>query len=542
MSRPQRPERPTYQRSGRVAWLRFLPLAALTLVVAAGMGYVWALAFAAGWHYWVATPLVLALPVTGAAFAAVAGGRCRNRTVAGALGVLAVLVVQAGYFHFDMVRLFGPGVRWRFDLLPEFIALRMATDGAGFVNQEWFNWFRVAVELLLLGGIVVGTAVFRARSAYCEACGRWMRAVTQGADRGIAYDVAYALDEGTWVDVPEVIEARPALSPVGAWLELEYCPNARQPGKACPAYLTLREKRGGTAQPDTVLDQGRISADELAPLADRIAVLSWLRVSAPAAADAPARSRPIDRHAGPVAAVERLPDEAGGADLDRVGVVEFLLGLGTVIAALAGIGLVVWGAVREPWADPTPAAAVGYALLASGLVLALAAGTVCYVNVDYPGMRYALGRVRRWLGQRPDALVPADDPAARFVDVVPRFQWHQTIPDKAADRGLLALDRAGRRLLFEGLKERYVIPAAAVVDCRVEAMLPHTGRWNFYAVVLTVRYPEDAMPSVTGGRRGDEWEVPLLPRPTRFRRYNSAYRRALAEGLRAEIEEVTSNK
>ena len=94
------------------------------------------------------------------------------------------------------------------------------------------------------------------------------------------------------------------------------------------------------------------------------------------------------------------------------------------------------------------------------------------------------------------------------------------------------------RLLFEGLKERYIIPADAVLDCRVEPMMPHTGNWNFFAVVLTVRYPMGVPASVTGGRRDDEWEVPFLPRPTRFRRYNTAYRRALARDLRDEIEDM----
>jgi hypothetical protein len=83
-----------------------------------------------------------------------------------------------------------------------------------------------------------------------------------------------------------------------------------------------------------------------------------------------------------------------------------------------------------------------------------------------------------------------------------------------------------------------VIPAGAVLTCEVVPMMPHTGSWNFYAVVLTVRYPADAPASVVGGRRGDEWEVPLLPRPTRFRRYGNAYRQDLAEDLREEIEEL----
>src|SRR5687768_8049986 len=127
MSR-RRPERPTYHRSGRVAWPRFLPLAVVTLLVAAGMAYVWFLAHDAGWGYWMLTPAILALPVVWAAYVAVAVGRCRNRGVAVALGALAALVLHAGYFHADLVSREGPDALTRLDRLPGFIADRMAAD------------------------------------------------------------------------------------------------------------------------------------------------------------------------------------------------------------------------------------------------------------------------------------------------------------------------------------------------------------------------------------------------------------------------------
>jgi hypothetical protein len=69
-------------------------------------------------------------------------------------------------------------------------------------------------------------------------------------------------------------------------------------------------------------------------------------------------------------------------------------------------------------------------------------------------------------------------------------------------------------------------------------MMPHTGAWNFFAVVLTVRYPAAAADSVIGGRRADAWEIPFLCRPTEFRRYNTACRRELAESLCTEIKEL----
>jgi hypothetical protein len=70
-------------------------------------------------------------------------------------------------------------------------------------------------------------------------------------------------------------------------------------------------------------------------------------------------------------------------------------------------------------------------------------------------------------------------------------------------------------------------------------MLPlGSPSWNVFVVVLTVRYPADGVPPRIGGQRSDEWEIPFLCPRTEFRRYNNAYRRAVAERLRAAIEDL----
>lgn len=524
-----------------MAWPRFLPAALLTLLVAAAMAYVWFLAFGAGLGYWLATPIVLVLPVGLAGYLAVGFGHCRNRVVAGTLGVLAALVFHAGYFHADLVNQKGRATLTRLDMLPEFIATRMANDGIRINNQllprsELYNWFYSSVELLVISLLVGAAAVYRSQKAYCESCHRWMRSIGLQAKPGASTDIAEALDTGDWSDVPITIGQMSAFARARSWLDFEYCPGAREKGSGCAAYLTLKEFTGSTEPQQVLMAQGRLEPDELDAIAGRVAALAFLRVSAPpATADEIASGWSIERHAGAVAAVERLPGHSGGADLDRAGKIELLLALVPLSALLGGIAMFVWGLVRAPWAD---ADWLGYFLLAAGLVAAAAGGLVCWVNVDYLGLCYMHGRICRTLSHRPDALVLPDDPAARFIDVVPRAQWHQLVPDKPADRGLLRLDPAGTRLVFEGLKERYVIPADAVLVCRVEPMLPHTGNWNIFAVVLTVRYPAGARASVTGGRRDDEWEIPLLPRSTEFRRYSSTRRRDLAKTLRADIEDL----
>ena len=106
----------------------------VTLLAAAGMAYCWFLLYDAGHGYWLATAVLTALPVVLAAYLAVVFGHCRNRAVAGALGVMATLVFQLGYFHADLVRQMGPEALLSFDQLPEFIGNRMANDGIG---SDW---------------------------------------------------------------------------------------------------------------------------------------------------------------------------------------------------------------------------------------------------------------------------------------------------------------------------------------------------------------------------------------------------------------------
>jgi hypothetical protein len=533
-------DRPAYRRSGRVNGLRFVPVASIALAVAVGMAYCWFLAFDADLNYWLATPLILSLPVAIAAYIAVAIGHCRNRFVAGAFGVLLALVFQLGYFHFDMIHQRGPEAIAQFDRIPNFIAERMANDGLRVQNHvlprnEMYNWFYAAAELLVLSLLIGGAGVWPSLKGYCESCHRWMRSVAMHTESGVSSRIAKALRKRDWSRVPDDVRGGLRFGQSSAWVEFEYCPNLTQSIDGCEAYLTLRENRGKTEHPETLMYQGLLAREELKALAARMPAFAFLRVSAPTPdRDEPSASRPIARHAGDVAAMERVPSDAASTALERAGKIEFLLAMVPVSALLGGSGITIWGVVLRPWQDSSLA---GYLLLVVGIVAVFAGGLICWVNVDYFGVTYICRRLCRLLGQRADPLVTPADPEARFVDIVPRVQWHQLVPDKATDRGFFSIDERHGRLLFEGLKERYVIPANAVISCAVEPMMPHTGNWNFYACVLTVRYPASAPASVTGGRRDDEWEIPLLARPTRFVRYSTAYRRLLADSLRADIEE-----
>src|SRR5262249_23358059 len=246
------------------------------------MAYVWFLAFGAGLGYWLATPIVLVLPVGLAGYLAVGFGHCRNRVVAGTLGVLAALVFHAGYFHADLVHQKGRATLTRLDMLPEFIATRMANDGIRINNQllprsELYNWFYSSVELLVISLLVGAAAVYRSQKAYCESCHRWMRSIGLQAKPGASTDIAEALDTGDWSDVPITIGQMSAFARARSWLDFEYCPGAREKGSGCAAYLTLKEFTGSTEPQQTLIAQGRLEPDELDAIAGRVAALAFLR-------------------------------------------------------------------------------------------------------------------------------------------------------------------------------------------------------------------------------------------------------------------------
>src|SRR5262245_1023306 len=161
-----RNDRTTYQRSGRVAGLRFWPMAIVVLLVAVGMGYLWFLAYDAGHGYLIVTPAIMALPAAIAAFFAVRIGHCRNRFVAAALGIVAAAVLHVAYFHFDRVDRDGRDAIFRLEPLPAFVQERMATDGVGrpigfLPHTELYNWLYTAANFVAIAFCIGGLAVYR---------------------------------------------------------------------------------------------------------------------------------------------------------------------------------------------------------------------------------------------------------------------------------------------------------------------------------------------------------------------------------------------
>jgi hypothetical protein len=88
------------------------------------------------------------------------------------------------------------------------------------------------------------------------------------------------------------------------------------------------------------------------------------------------------------------------------------------------------------------------------------------------------------LQDRPDRIVSPDQPGAFFVQVVPREHWVVAMRETATDQGWLAVDLAKKRLLFEGVCQRWIIPASCIESCREFSV--RSNKINVY-VILVIR-------------------------------------------------------
>jgi hypothetical protein len=161
---------------------------------------------------------------------------------------------------------------------------------------------------------------------------------------------------------------------------------------------------------------------------------------------------------------------------ERFGMVLVTWGFTLALAATVVIPLGYFqGAARFGWLLPPRPYTLGILTFCGlGFVLAYAH------DKRYPGLprrRYVGWRTARILGARPHRVVSPGEPGAFFVQVVPRERWPIAMMEDATDRGWLAVDRTNARLLFEGVRERWIIPVACLEAC---------SRFEFQGNMLTV--------------------------------------------------------
>lgn len=543
-------QRLIYRPSGRVNWGTFLPLAGLALLVAAGAaaGLNWL--YESGHYIVILAPAIASLAVAALVGAAVYLGRCRSPAVGGALGLLAAAVLYLGMYVVGLARAVGWEQAWRPELVKEYIAWRLRSDvqedvGHGRHDRtdrpsRAMNVFTLVMEsgiVLLMTG---SAGLQRSRRAYCERCGRWKarEVVFYPAGTGAAWrEAAEAGDVGAVVR-----QTKPVL--VGAQqrryaaVAVEYCPD--HAGAECPVYLGVKEvKAGGGAtrfqQYDAawgkrLVRQAELSEAEVAAVGTVVPSLKARSSSVPLAATAVAgtpdeltRNAPTAAAAGAVARIEPVRGPHVGHALTRGAI---LLGNALAIACLVAffgaIGLAAWGASRLQSAPPA-----GVAMLATAVLVGAVAGFMGIRNPSLLGNRYLLARTRGELSQRPDRIVKEREADAEFVEVVPRANWGKMMLETATDIGLLRLDTQRREIRFEGDRERWRIPAGAVLNCAAEPAMPPGSAILYYMLVLGVRTAE--------GPR----ELSLAVRATRLFPSGNAWRQAWAEQTAARVRQMT---
>jgi hypothetical protein len=528
--------RPVYRPSGKVRWGRFFQLSLLTLFIAAILAVALDLLYASGHYLIMLAPLVAALPVAGVLGAAVYFGHCRSPLTGALLGFLASVLLYGGMFQAGIAREFGWDSVWRVDLLPAYVNYRLHTDvqqdvGHGSYRKDerppvGMNVFMFVLESGIVLTMLVIAGTQRSRRAYCEACGRWKSRDVVFYDAG---------NGGAWRDAINgagtIASVMGMLKPIDIGVKqrsytavaVEYCraEAGAQDEPQCPVYLGVKNVRSGGGysrfqQYDAAWGRRLVRQAELTPAeVDAMgAVIPALRrtghvpggevlleeigpaIPHPAAAIALATIEPVKSRFG-------MPEVLSKPAIVMCNVITLM-----VLVVLFGcIGIGVWGLYfldQHRWD-------AGVTLVAIGAIGTAISGFIGLRNPSLMSNRYLRARLNARLAMRPDriiTLVQADQ--SDFVEIVPRANWGKAMLETATDVGLLRIDERKREVHFEGDRERYRIPLAAIVDCHTEAAVTPGSPVPYHMLVLNVRTREGVReipiaPRAFGIHKGKDW-------------------------------------
>jgi hypothetical protein len=520
---------------------RFRPLALLAWLVVFSpfvflAGYLMAVALWSGVFVVGVVPLAAGAVAAAAPAAAVRLGKCRNRWVGGAAGAVAGLTAFLAYYQFDLAGTVGWDHVHRADLLPEYVEFRLRTDrvvrvrggnnppAAGVVRPDGpipaGGWARFGLNALAATLLPAAAGAGLAGRPFAESRGRWLHGHTLHLSPADARAVADAVRAGDADRLAVGVEpGRPKVMADTGALTAYYLPY----DPLTPVFVYLQIQPGAITggRPVAPLKYDRLSDAEAAALADRLP-FPGLKVGRPEDA-ATAVGRPTARAAG--SAVEDLPaDEAGTAMSGSAVAVGFVR---TLSPLLAGLAAAVAGGVAafltfDEFGRAGAAAVGAFGLVALGVGLALTVQWEAGL-----GNRYLAGRVAAAVRRRAEPVVDPDDPAAVYVQVIPRANWGRVMVENASDSGLLKLDPARRLILFEGDRQRWRVPAAAVTGLAVEEFCvgpPDPAERNVFPVLV--------LAADVGGER---WEVPLNRPHLAFTRPTAAGRRAAIAELEADL-------
>jgi hypothetical protein len=523
MAAPILSGRKYYQASGSVNWVRFLPWAALAFVVGALISLVMLLLSVVGFYLLIIVPLAAGAGSAAMVLLAVKRGQCRSRLIGGLFGVFAGLLVYLGYYYASMVREIGPENAARIDLLPRYIYLRIQTDQVHDVGaptekpdqgphpeRKYLNAVFFVIEFGFIVFLPCGAGVRRAGKAYCEKCQLWMKRETSTFKPELGPGFVEALRLGSVQSLAALFTSPPKPSVPNTAVALDYCPNLKE-GRttSCPIYMSVKQittaSKGATldafdnAKGKMLVRRTLINPDEAPALLTRF---KSLETATGTTAAEVLKVLQVQVAAPPVqimAEVRPVDPEFAGKVLTKknalIGTGIALLGL---VAVFASIGLAALGAYFA-FPQPPPADGVSAVSRIAGVTLLVLAGMMFLGNAvmvftapSYFAVRFLRRVIFREFSRRPAHLVNPSDPSAILVQVIPRAHWGKMKLVDASDIGFLRVDAQKGDIYFEGDKEVYRIPGAAITSCEIESFLMGQGSHGattVFRVVVQANHP-----------------------------------------------------
>ncbi len=537
-------DRPTYRPSGRVNLIRFgLLYVVVALPLTLFSAFLLYQVFVWGFYLLFLAPVVAGLLASAGVALAVHAGLCRNRWLGAAAGLLVGAVTFLGYYHFHLLSILPPEVRWkaahRVDVLPRFVYFRVLTDEqkrVGDVNNAAnkgpgnlgvvdliFKWFAFAMDGLaaVAPGVAVGWAL--AARPFSERHRRWLKTHVARLTPPFVAALKVAFGAGKAPELAERLRPMLTVPPeITPELRFEYLPDAADSPVYLTATLSLFTGKNNVPKVQTLLGRVLLTPEETDVLA--------AAVSLPRTGEAARPPLPAGAFEDKVSArVEPLPAGEAGKVLTSGFVFRAnVLGLSPLLLGLAVAGLVGWLAYSawDTWGVAELAAAI------SAGVLVVAGALIFMVRYEqYLPTAYQHRRLLSVLRGREEHYVDPDDPEALCVEVIPRANWGKVMAQTASDVGLLKVDRQRRAVLFEGDRERWVIPAESILACEVEEYMA-------FANAEESKNAQRAIVVLVANVEGRPWEAPVVPQNTAFRPWTIDLRRELAKKLQAAIAEV----
>lgn len=478
----------------------------------AGLVLAWCLrvAYDNGWYLIFLLPIFGGMALGGVLMLLVGWARCRNRWLAGIVGIAAGLVAYLGYYELCLLETAPPGAAWRADLLPRYIEVRMRSDVARDLgrpeaaerNKEpstGLNWYTFVCELAIVTGFAAVCAWRRAGRAYCTELGQWMKREKALLPPNSVAGLREALDRGALEDfVASTIRGSDAQV---AWgLTLEYAAPDDGLSLSYPVYASLEPPAGKGFRKVSPGSGGQAFRQVKLETSEVLLLRPWFPKLAQLLACQHEELRDLPPNVTAVSALEATTSELAQITpvpepyRQRVRSKGYvlkvnLIGLMTGVYFFGGAGLAALGY----WLATQRGVPQGWAAVVIGAVGVAWGGYLGLYCPSVPENRWINRRLRREISQRPDATVDPRDPESFYVSLIPRESFSKIQWTMSSDLLLMKIDARGGQLILEGDCDRYRIPAGAISLCQPQCFfhpVDNQHRNEIWMVQLMVRVKE----------------------------------------------------